>query len=284
MNIEQLLKHVKTPRPFENGTSVMWTDPYISAKLLELHIDPDTDTASRSRAKIRSIVEWMLPRAESRHGPGPLDILDLGCGPGLYAEELASRGHRVTGIDFSETSIAFAREKSARTGSDIAYRCENYLDLRDTGKYDLAIMIYLDFCVLKPNERGAVLENIRRALKPGGIFIFDVVNGRNIADKILRPSWEVCGGNGFWKPGPYIALNGGFHFPERKALLNRHIVIDEEDRVETYLFWSIYYDEEDISPVLRSGGFGGIGRHENTLPPGDAWNGENVTFYTARKV
>ncbi len=39
------------PRLYEKGNFVMWTDPYISKQLLELHINPDHDIASRSRKK-----------------------------------------------------------------------------------------------------------------------------------------------------------------------------------------------------------------------------------------
>ena len=56
-----------------------------------------------------------------------MNILDLGCGPGLYASEFAMRGHSVTGIDFSAESIRFA-EENAVPGLDIRFRNEDYLN------------------------------------------------------------------------------------------------------------------------------------------------------------
>jgi len=52
MDIENLLQYAKKPALFESGTSIMWTDPHISKQLLDLHINPENDMASRSDEKI----------------------------------------------------------------------------------------------------------------------------------------------------------------------------------------------------------------------------------------
>jgi len=280
MNIERLIKYTGKPSLFENGTSVMWTDPHISQQLLYLHIDPDNDIASRSDQKIELVVNWILSKTRMDQ----MKILDLGCGPGLYAEKLARLGHRVTGIDFSRRSIDYAKAIAEKNKSGIEYHCDNYLNIKYENQFDLAMLIYLDFCVLKPNERKIVLENVHRALKRGGVFIFDVVNSKNIDKKILKPSWEVCATKGFYKNEPYIALNNGYHYPEHKALVNQHVVIDRNDKIDTYLFWSIYYEYEDLIPVLNGAGFYKIKHYENVLPEGDVWNGNNVTFYVTEKI
>jgi SAM-dependent methyltransferase len=152
---------------------------------------------------------------------------------------------RVVGIDFSEAAIEYARDRTRSQGSGIEYRCENYLDLDYEGRFDL-------------------------------------VNGKNIEEKLMKPSWDVCS-KGFWKAEPYIALNVGYHYPEDRVLLSQHIVIDGQDHVDSYLFWSTYYEYGDIEPILARAGFGAIRAFEYVLPGDDAWNGDNVTFYLARK-
>src|SRR6185369_15885258 len=97
------------------------------------------------------------------HTKGPhLKILDLGCGPGLYAEKLSKYGHEVTGIDFSSSSIDYARSTTQKNNSSIEYLCQNYLNLEYKDKFDLVILIYLDFCVLKPQERKTFLDGVHR--------------------------------------------------------------------------------------------------------------------------
>ncbi|MGD2034506.1 MAG: hypothetical protein PVF73_05580 [Bacteroidales bacterium] len=64
MNIESLKEITKKPQLYQKGNSFMWTDPHISRQLLELHINPDTDIASRSMNKIRTIVKWISDRID----------------------------------------------------------------------------------------------------------------------------------------------------------------------------------------------------------------------------
>lgn len=280
MNIERIKKLVKKPQLYEKGSASMWTDPHISKQLLELHINPEHDVASRSQAKIEHISKRILEWA----GKPKMKILDLGCGPGLYAEYLTHRGHAVTGVDFSENSIRYAIEEAQKKHLNIEYLNKNYLDLDTEDQFDLVIMIYLDFCALIPDERNKVLELVHRTLKKGGLFICDVVNEKNMGQKIIPQSWEVQE-SGFWKPCPYLALTKGYHFPEAKALANQHLVIDEKDSMDTYIFWSLYYDKSDFFSILETKGFKNIKNHECVLPEGnDAWNGENVTFYVSQKA
>lgn len=83
---------------------------FISKQLLYCHINPDNDLASRNPRKIEAVINWILEQTNKPE----MEILDLGCGSGLYAEILAQMGHAVTGVDFSENSIAYARNKLLR--------------------------------------------------------------------------------------------------------------------------------------------------------------------------
>jgi len=279
MNIELIKKYSNKPQLYEKGSSVMWTDQHISKQLLELHINPEHDVASRSKLKIEKITNWILEITDNPH----MKILDLGCGPGLYAELLAQKGHSITGVDFSESSIQYAIRQAKEKQLDIEYLNKNYLELNFDSQFDLVILIYLDFCALLPNERDKVLMNIYRSLKNGGVFICDVVNERNIEKKTISHSWEVQN-SGFWKNIPYIALTNGYHYPDAKTIANHHIVIDEHDTIDTYIFWSHYYKKEDLVQILELKGFTDIKNYENILPESDdCWNGENITFYVSRK-
>lgn len=278
MNILKLFNITKRPKVYETGSSAMWTDPYISKQLLKYHLASDNDMASRSSEKIELIVDWI----QQMLGKNNIDVLDLGCGPGLYAERLAIKGHKVTGIDFSENSIKYAKKSAAENNLNIEYIQMDYRELKIIEKYDLAVLIYLDFCVLNPDDAKNVLKNIYKSLKPEGMLLLDVINERNIESKIMPQSWEVAE-SGFWKETPYIAMSRGYHYPEEKLLLNQHIVIDSEEKVDTYNFWSRYYEKEEMKTLLEMIGYREIKNHENILPPGDCWNGENVTFYTAKK-
>lgn len=158
----------------------MWTDEYISKQLLEIHLDPAIDLASRKKQSIDKTIEFI---SQFCNKP-TLRILDLGCGPGLYAERLAELGHKVTGIDFSERSIKYASSQAKSKGLSVDYICMDYLNIEYQDEFDIVLLIYTDFGVLIPTDRKRLLANVHNALKLNGIFIFDVINKINLEQKI----------------------------------------------------------------------------------------------------
>lgn len=279
MNFELMRKLSEKPKLYERGSAVMWTDPHIAKQLLELHINPEHDVASRNRRKIELTVDWILSHFNK---PG-LEILDLGCGPGLYAELMAQKGNMVTGVDFSIHSIRYASRHAKEKQLSIDYLNQNYLDLDFVDRFDLVILIYVDFCVLLPDEREKVLRNIHRALRKGGLFIFDVINEKNIDTKVIPPSWEVRE-TGFWKDTPHIALSNGYHFPEAKVTANHHIVIGDDDKVDTYIFWHHYYSAKEITGILEANGFSDIKYDDHVLADDKECTSDgDITFYAAVK-
>ncbi|MCP4392967.1 MAG: class I SAM-dependent methyltransferase [Alphaproteobacteria bacterium] len=279
MNYKELIKRTQRPELYEKGTSIMWTDEYISKQLLDLHINPHVDLASRKEETIGDLVNWILDIATEPK----MSILDLGCGPGLYSEKLATKGHSVTGVDFSKNSIEYAKNQATLKQLDIDYIVENYLNLDFDNKFDLVLLIYTDLCPLLPEERDKLLKVVHKALKPGGMFIFDVVNDRNVDKKIIPQSWDVEE-SGFWRKHPYIALANGHHYPENNVILNQHTVINEDDSIDTYHFWSHYYNQEQLTEILSNSGFTDICNYENIIPEDTPWTGENLTFFKAKKT
>jgi len=279
MNFKELLRSTIKPVLYEPGDAVMWTDTYISRQLLKIHLDPNIDAASRKPESIKKTLEFIYNFCEK---PG-MQIMDLGCGPGIYTKEIAKRGHHVTGMDFSENSIAYAKKQASINNQNIEYICQNYLKLDYVEKFDLITMIYADFGVLTPDERGRLLQNIFTALKPGGMFIFDVLNDKNIDAKFPdQQSWNVSE-RGFWRERPYLELVNGFHYQEDHVYLKQHTIIDQTESCVKYRFWTHYFNSTAIIAMLSDYGFENIDLYDNVLPESDIWNGDNVTFCKTNK-
>lgn len=155
--MNNLLNQLQVPSRFEQTDNVFWQDPYIAQKLLEIHLSSDTEGASRSFQFIDKSIDFIQRIAPKKSYQ---KVLDLGCGPGLYSERLARKGYTVTGIDFSENSIRYAKEQAKKLDYDIEYRYENYLELNDSNMYDLALLIYCDYGALAPENRSKLLFNI----------------------------------------------------------------------------------------------------------------------------
>jgi len=273
MNLSTVLDYAKRPVLYEKGSAVMWTDPHISEQLLQIHLNPDIDLASRKPATIEKTIEWILTQVQGMQ----LNILDLGCGPGLYTEKLAHAGHIVTGVDFSAVSIKHAKQSAKNNSLPITYLQQNYLNLDvPDGSFDLVTLIYTDIGVLNPEDRDTLLQNIHAALKPGGIFIFDVLNDKDLEAKVSPKNWEASEG-GFWRKGTYIALSESLLYQKEKVILNQHIVQDEVD-TRVYRFWTHFFSDEKVARILKNNGFRNYSFHRDVLPEGDIWNGDNVTF------
>jgi hypothetical protein len=92
-------------------------------------------------------------------------------------------------------------------------------------------------------------------LKPGGRFVFDVNTFRNLQSRWSGTSWQVAPEGGFWKPGPYLVLQQGFHYPEADTALEQFLVIEDDGTMTVYRNWFHYYSVETISAVLEGQGF-----------------------------
>ena len=280
MNLLDIISKIEKPKIYEKGTAFMWTDEHISKQLLNVHLNPDIDLGSRKMSTIEKTANWILDTQKEK---GKLNILDLGCGPGLYTEIFAKAGHNITGIDISKNSIEYAKKSAQDKKLDIAYLNSSYLETDlESDKYDLVVLIFTDLGVLMPAERDSLLEMIFRVLKKGGSFIFDVLKDKEIEKKTSPKTWEASN-NGFWKESPYLALSESFLYQEEKVILFQHIIIDTEENIETYRFWTHFFSQTDVQKMLDTHSFIDVIFKEDILPEGGMWNGDNVIFAMVSK-
>lgn len=280
MNFKEIFTYIKKPELFSKGTHFMWSDPHMSRQLQEVHLNPELDLASRKPESIDRTISWMLEQQPG--SKDSLNILELGCGPGLYTQRLAAMGHRVTGVDISGQSLQTARERAETRKLDIRYIQGSYLEWEpEESAYDMVYIIYCDFGVLDPEEQKVFLASVFRALKPGGRFFFDVLRDIRREEKRGTRNWEEAE-EGFWSPEPYIVLHDSIPFPEAKAFLEQHVVLTEGE-TRCYRFWQRFYNEEDLLKLLDSAGFINLSFDTSVLPEDGLWNGDNVLFCHAEK-
>lgn len=254
LDLELLSRLSTAPPVYEPGEPLFWTDPHISSGMLEAHLDPNTDAASRRPETILKTVKWL---SQYLRLPPGARVIDLGCGPGLYCTHFRGEGWKVTGLDFSERSIAYAREQAAKCGRDIEYVQLSYLDWDESDKYDAAFIIYCDLGALKDPDRDVFLQNVFRALKPGGRFVFDVETPAHFADSVGGGQNSYWGATprGFWKPEPHLLLSKTFYYPDKDTYLDQHIVVVESGEAFIYRVLHHAYTRQTIVPVLERAGF-----------------------------
>jgi len=129
-------------------------------------------------------------------------ILDIGCGTGRHAIELAKRGYTVTGIDLSESQLSRAREKAAEAGVQVEFIQQDARKLNFQQEFETVIMLCEGaFSLMETDEMNfQILQGASKALKPKGIFIFTCLNAlfplyHSVKDFINQNAGEVVSSN-----------------------------------------------------------------------------------------
>jgi len=249
---EELEKITTRPKPFEFYTaSDLWTDEHTSKQMLSLHLDEQRDVASRNIEFINRSVEWIVSDFDVGAGT---KIADFGCGPGLYATRLAQKGADVTGIDFSERSIQYAREVAAGEGLTIHYVNQDYLRFKTDDRFDLALMIMCDFCALSGAQRKKMLSKFYTILEPGGSVLLDVYSLTAFDQREETAMYEANLLNGFWSPNRYYGFLNTFKYESEKVVLDKYTII-EASRTRTVYNWLQYFSPEALEREFAACGF-----------------------------
>jgi 2-polyprenyl-3-methyl-5-hydroxy-6-metoxy-1,4-benzoquinol methylase len=240
------------PAPFQFYTAdELWANEHTSKQMLEYHLNESIDVSSRNKSFIESSVEWIV----SHFGvDNKTKIADFGCGPGLYTTRLAKRGATVTGIDFSENSLKYAKQVAKQKGLKINYAHTNYLDFETTQSFDLITMIMCDFCALSPEQRKIVLSKFSSLLKPGGSVLLDVYSLTSFNQKEESATYELNQLNGFWSPEDYYCFVNTFKYEKEKVILDKYTII-EESRKRVVYNWLQYFSTKSLSEEFEENGF-----------------------------
>ena len=111
-------------------------------------------------------------------------VLDLACGKGRHSRYLAEKGFDVTGLDISTASIDYARQFEHDHLS--FYQHDMRLPFR-SNYFDAVMNMFTSFGYFN-TERDHLLslENVRKNLKPGGLFLLDFFNSEWVRKHLVR--------------------------------------------------------------------------------------------------
>jgi len=281
MNLDDVIGRRVPPEPWAEGENIPWDEPAFSARMLAEHLSQDHDAASRRFAVVDEQVAWIHDVILSGKA---VKVLDVCCGPGLYASRLARRGHEVVGIDYSPASIEYAEAEARREGLAVTYlrrdvRAGDYGDA-----YGLALLIYGEFNTLRPAEGRAVLDDVYRALAPGGIFLLEV-HPREMIKRIGTgaATWRTEEA-GLFSDRPHVRLDENFWDEKSATATTRYYIIDAASGDVTRHAQTFQgYTDEEYRELLRDAGFEGVAARPDFPGPTVEAMGELVV-YAARKA
>ncbi len=159
-----------------------WYESFFGDDWLELAGQPDEQ-------KNRADADFLVDKLGLDRGAR---VLDMACGQGRHAVELAARGFRVTGLDISKPSLGVARERAAARGLDLELVRLDMRSLAAEGEFDAVFNFCSSFGFFATEEEDRrVVDRGARALRPGGRLLIDTINDLWLARHGQPRGWRT---------------------------------------------------------------------------------------------
>jgi SAM-dependent methyltransferase len=152
-------------------------------------------------------------------------LLDVGCGYGRHAMELAARGFHVVGLDLSTPLLVRGGEEAHRRGLTINFVRGDMRELDFENQFDAAYCLFSTFGYFDDETNKKTIANMARALRPGGRLLIEILNRDYvISDLPTRVWWEG--------DGCVVLEEVELNYFSSRIQINRSVVFDDGRQLE----------------------------------------------------
>ena len=174
-------------------------------------------------------------------------VLDVGCGYGRHAMELAARGFHMVGLDLSTPLLVRGGEEAHRRGLTINFIRGDMRELDFENQFDAAYSLFSTFGYFDDETNKKTLQNIARALKPNGKLLIEILNRDYvIADLPTRVWWEG--------DGCVVLEEVELNYFSSRIQVNRSVVFDDGRQLEQEISVRAYSLHE-VGKLMHAAGF-----------------------------
>ena len=196
-------------------------------------------------------------------------ILDLCCGEGRHSLELARRGFRVTGVDNFPAYLAKARRQAAREKIEVSLVQDDMRTFCMPSAFHAAINMFTSFgFFVEQEDDRRVVTSVYRSLRPGGVFLMDLMGKEIAALNFREKDW--------YEEGGMYVLEWREPAEDWSRMNNRWIIFRNNRRSEITISLRLYSARE-LTTMLKDCGF------ENIAVYGDL-EGNPYNLYARRLV
>ncbi len=186
---------------------------------------------------IKNLLEYLQPNSNDH-------FLDLACGKGRHALEIALNGYKTTGIDLSANSIEEAKKIN---NALLSFHVGDMRHIHFEDNFEYIFNLFTSFGYFETVDgQKETLRSINSQLKENGTFVLDYFN-TNKVEKLIRE-----------KPNREITKDG-VHFKTKKRISNqfisKEINITDGDQTRTFYehVWRLTFN--NFSELLSNAGF-----------------------------
>ncbi len=174
-------------------------------------------------------------------------VLDVGCGLGLQAIELARRGVHVVAMDVSLAMLARAAEEAQEAGLHLNLLHADMREMDFERTFDAVLCLGTTFGYFDDETNARVLGRFHRALKPGGRLMLDVVNRDHVLASQPNLIW-------FEGDGCVCMEETDFNFLTSRLVVKRTLMFD--DGQQRLVFSSVrLYSLHELGHLMHGQGF-----------------------------
>ncbi|HTJ40842.1 MAG TPA: methyltransferase domain-containing protein [Kofleriaceae bacterium] len=197
-------------------------------------------TPQATQAEARFVIETLGVE------PGA-QVLDLGCGYGRHAMELAARGYHVVGLDMSLPLLLRGADEAQRRGLTINFVHGDMRELDFDAQFDGAYCLFSTFGFFDDETNKKTAANLSRALKPGAKVVIEILNRDYLVGDLPTRVW--------WEGDGCVVLEEvEFNYFSSRIQSNRSVVFDDGRQLEQEISIRAYSLHE-LGKLLHSVGF-----------------------------
>jgi SAM-dependent methyltransferase len=174
-------------------------------------------------------------------------VLDLGCGAGHHAVELASRGYGVVGYDLSLYQLALAADVAQERSQKINFLQGDMREMAFEEMFDGVFCWNTTFGYFEEDKNLAVAQRVFKALRPGGMFLIDVLNRDFAAASAPCTVW--------YEGDSCVCMDDmSVDYISSRLRVKRSIILDD-GRTKESLFSLRLYSLHELGKLLHEVGF-----------------------------
>jgi SAM-dependent methyltransferase len=174
-------------------------------------------------------------------------VLDVGCGYGRHAMELAARGFHVVGLDLSTPLLVRGGEEAHRRGLTINFVRGDMRELDFENQFDAAYCLFSTFGYFDDETNKKTLQNVARALKPQGKVLVEILNRDYVIQDLPTRVW--------WEGDGCVVLEEvELNYFSSRIQVNRSVVFDDGRQLEQEISVRAYSLHE-VGKLMHAAGF-----------------------------